>query len=499
MKDKLKSNKLLSSIITMFFIIISVSILSLIFNKLNLEGEVTSIVNGKLETSIVVVRNIFSKEGIIYTLSNITTNFNLVEQLVLVIISLFAVSILDSSGILNHVFSPLRRLKSKFITFLFILISVLSTVVLDYSYIILIPLVSVIYKYLNRNPILGIVTVFIGITLGYGAGLIYNFGDYSLGMLTEAAAIIDVDPSYKYNLYSNIYIMIASTVLISFLITFLIEKYIVKKIPVFEPVEENYNTSKKALIYSIISAVVIMFVVMLGLLPNGILLDNTQNAYVAKIFSNNAPFNLSFMYIYLLICAVMGLVYGFVSKNFNNNHEYSNGFTKEFNNVGYIFILLFLFSILTSIIDWTNISVVLISKLMYLLELFDFTGIALIIFTFILVILMSLIMPNSIEKWTLISPTLVPIFMRANITPDFTQFIFKVADSIGKSVTPLFIFFVITLGFIQKHNKDNNVSLFNTFKYTMPIIITMLVFWLLLLIIWYMSGLPIGIGIYATM
>ena len=33
MKDKLKSNKLLSSIITMFFIIISVSILSLIFSK----------------------------------------------------------------------------------------------------------------------------------------------------------------------------------------------------------------------------------------------------------------------------------------------------------------------------------------------------------------------------------------------------------------------------------------------------------------------------------
>ncbi|MBE6149644.1 MAG: hypothetical protein E7170_02845 [Firmicutes bacterium] len=499
MKDKLKSNRLLSSIITMFFIIISVSILSLILNKLNIEGEVTSIVNGKLETSIVVVKNIFSKEGIIYTLSNITTNFNLIEQLVFIIISLFAVSILDSSGILNHIFSPLRKLKSKIITFLFILISVLSTVILDYSYIILIPLVSVIYKYLNRNPILGIVTVFVGITLGYGAGLIYNYGDYSLGMLTEAAAIIDVDPSYKYNLYSNIYIMIASTILISFIITFLIEKYIVKKIPVYEPIEENYNKSKKALMFSIISVIVILFIIMLGLLPNGILLDNTQKAYVAKIFSNNAPFSLAFIYIYLFICAVVGLVYGFISKNFTNNHEYSNGFAKEFNNVGYIFILLFLFSILISIINWTNISIVLVSKLMYLLELFNFTGIALIIFAFILIILMSIIMPNSIEKWTLISPTLVPIFMRANITPDFTQFIFKVADSIGKSVTPLFVFSIITLGFIQKHNKDNNVSLFNTFKYTMPIIITMLVFWLLLIIIWYMSGLPIGIGIYATM
>jgi len=498
-KDKLKSNKLLSPIITLFFLIIFVSILSFLFSKMNLEGSVTSIVNDRLETSIVVVKNILSKDGIIYTLSNLTTNFNLLEQLVLIIISLFSVSILDASGILNHIFSPLKKIKSKFITFLVIVVSVISTVLLDYSYIFLIPLVSVMYKYLNKNPILGIITVFTGITLGYGTGLFYNYNTYSLGVLTQLSASLEVDKSYRFDLYSNIYIMLTSAVLISFLLTFLIEKYVTKKISMFEPVENDYKKSCKALIISVISGLVIMFIVMFGLFPGGILLDNTQTVYVAKLFSSNAPFNLAFMYILLFICAVVGLIYGYISKNFENNHEYSLGFTKEFNNIGYLFILLFLSSVLISIINWTNIGTVLVSKLMYLLELFDFTGTPLIVLAFILICLMSLIMPNSLEKWTLISPTLVPIFMRANITPDFTQFLFTVADSVGKCITPLFVYFIITLGFIQKNNKDNRISLFNIFKYTYPIILTIAIFWIVLLVIWYISGLPLGFGTYATM
>jgi aminobenzoyl-glutamate transport protein len=499
MNDKLKTNKLLSPFITMLLLIAIISILSFIFEKISLEGSITSIVNGKLETSIVVVKNILSKDGLIYMLSNLTNNFNLLEQLVLIIISMFSISILDSSGILKHIFTPLKRIKSKYITFFVVFISVISTIILDYSYIILIPLISIVYKYLNKNPILGILTVFLGITLGYGTGIIYNYNDYSLGVLTELAATIDVDPTYKYSMYSNIYIMIISTILISFIITFLIEKNISKKITVFEHVEEDFKTSKKALISSLIAGFISIIIILIGILPNGLLLDNTQNIYIAKLFSNNAPFYLSFMYLVLFVFSIIGLVYGTISKNFSNNHEYSSGFTKEFNNVGYLFILLFLSSILMSIINWTNIGTVLIGKIMYLLELFDFTGIPLIVITFILICLMSIIIPSSIEKWILISPVLVPIFMRANITPDFLQFLFQIADSIGKCITPLFIYFIITLGFVQKYNKDNKISLFNTFKYTIPVVITVFVFWILLLVIWYISGLPLGVGTYATM
>lgn len=496
----MKKKKSLSPIITMILIIVFVVILSSVLALINFDGTGTTIANGILETSIVVVRSILSKEGLIYFFSNVITNFSLLEPFILLILSFIAIGIAKESGFLKHLFSPLKHLKFNVLTFIVIFISVISTIIGDYSYIILLPLSAILYQYNNKSPILGIVTVFLGITLGYGTGIFYNYNDYALGVLTQAAAVLDVDPSYKFNLYSNLYIMIVSTIAISFIITFLIDKYLSKKLVTNTKYEDELVTSKKAFIFSIIAFVILLIPIIIMLLPNGILLDNTQTHYVAKIFGTNAPFNLSFMFLFLVIMAIVGLVYGFISKNFKTNHDFGWSFTKELNNIGYLFVLMFLSSILISIINWTNIGTVIANNLVYIISLFDFTGIPLIVITFIFIILMSILMPGSLEKWALISPILVPLFMKGNLTPDFAQFVFKAADSVGKIITPLFIYFIVMLGLIQKYNKnENKVTLFNTIKLIWPIILSMIIFWLLILIIWYVAGLPLGIDTLVTM
>ena len=498
--SKKKQPKLLSPVITMCILILIALITSSFLAIINFDGTQTTIENGMLETSIIVVKNIFSKEGLIYLFSNIITNFTLLEPFVLIILSLMAIGILKESGLLKHLFEPLKKLKPNVLTFIVVFISVISSIIGDYSYIILLPLVAVLYQYVNKSPVLGIITVFLGITLGYGTGIFYNYNDYALGVLTEAAAVIDVDPSYKFNLYSNLYIMIVSSVIATFLITTLIEKFLSKKVATTAKYEDDIKTSNKALLFSIISLIICVIPIFIMIMPNGILLDNTQTKYIAKLFSANAPFNLSFMYLFLMVMSIIGLVYGFVSKNFKNNHELGWSFTKQFDNIGYLFVLMFLSSILIGIINWTNLGTVIANNLISIISLFDFTGIPLIVVSFIFIILMSILIPGSLEKWALISPILVPLFMRGNLTPDFAQFVFKAADSVGKILTPLFIYFIVMLGFIQKYNKnENKVTLFNTVKLIWPIIITMIIFWLLILIIWYIAGLPLGIDTLATM
>ena len=319
-------------------------------------------------------------------------------------------------------------------------------------------------------------------------------------MLTVAAAIIDVDSSYKFNLNSNLYIMFASTIILSFLLTVLVEKYLNKKITITDKSEDELVTSKKALTFSLTGFALCLIGIILLIIPGGLLLDSTQNVYIAKLFSSSAPFNLSFMFLFLVHVSITGLIYGLVSNNFKNNHDFGFSFTKEFNNIGYLFVLMFLSAILIAIVDWTNLGVVVANKLIYLISLFDFTGILLIIVSFIFIVLMSILIPGSIEKWVLISPVLVPLFMRGNLTPDFAQFVFKAADSVGKIITPLFIFFIIMVGFIQKYNtNENKVTLFNTLRLILPIIIITVIFWLLLLVVWYIAGLPLGIDTLATM
>ncbi len=90
--------------------------------------------------------------------------------------------------------------------------------------------------------------------------------------------------------------------------------------------------------------------------------------------------------------------------------------------------------------------------------------------------------------------------MRGNLTPEFAQFVFKAADSVGKILTPAFLFFPMMLGFVQQQNQSmNKITLFGTYKLIFPILTTMVIFWLIILIIWYIAGLPLGIGTLATL
>ena len=122
--------------------------------------------------------------------------------------------------------------------------------------------------------------------------------------------------------------------------------------------------------------------------------------------------------------------------------------SKEFDNLGYMFILMFFASLLVSILNWTNLGTVVASWLISFMSNLEFTGIPLIVTMFLVIVIMSFLIPDAITKWTLASPILVPLFMKANITPDFTQFIFKAADSIGKGLTPLFIYFIVLFGIL---------------------------------------------------
>ena len=194
-------------------------------------------------------------------------------------------------------------------------------------------------------------------------------------------------------------------------------------------------------------------------------------------------------------------VYGEFSGNIKNSYEYSLGLSKNFEGLGYSFVLLFFLAQLIGILNWTNISEVITVRLVDFIASLPFSGIPLILVLFIIVIIISIFIPNILTKWILMSPLIVPLFMRSNINPDFTQFIFKVADGIGKSITPLFAYYLIMLALVNKYNSDSDfkVTVFGTMKMILPVILTITGLWLLIIIGWYIIGLPIGLRGYPTL
>lgn len=506
MPKKKKKEKHIGPVFTLLLLTGIIILLSSFFSIIGLEGNQASIRNGVIETSIVTVKNILSKEGIQFLIGNITTNFTLFEPLVVLIISLIGIGIGEKSGLFKAAFTPFKTWKSSHITMLTLFVGIISTFFGEASYAFFIPLAGVFYKYASKNSRLGIITMFIGIGMGYGTGLFPNYTDYLLGSATQLAATLEVDKTYQFSMLSNFYIMIGSTLVLTIVGSIIIEKMIAPKYPKKTPtLDDEVVISKKGLTLSTIVALLFLLILSYGLFPKmpggGFLLDTTESHYIAQVLGPNSPFGQSFTFILVALLMICSFVYGYVSKNIKSTNDYSIGLSKSFEGTGYAFVLMFFTSQMIAILDWTNLGTVISTRFVSFLSSVQFSGIPLIITFFIIVILMSLLIPSTEAKWTLLSPLIIPLFMRSNITPDFTQFIFKAADGIGKCMTPMFGYFIIFLAFLQKYNYDekNEITIFGLLKKILPTVLIFAGLWLLILVGWYVVGLPIGIGTYITL
>lgn len=502
-----RKEKIFGPVSVIIMLILAICFMSFIVSILDLESHKTLISNGTLESSLINVRNMFSLDGLKFFIGNAITNFSKFEPLVLIIIVSIGIGICEKSGLIYALVSPLKKIKMSVLIYFTFLIGIISSFIGDYSYALFIPLIGVIYKDLEKNPMIGILTLYLGITIGYGTGIIFNYNDYTLGQLTQAAAILDVDKNYGYGLFSNIYIMIVSTFILAFFGTIIIEKFLMPKFTkkyVYE--EENVLVSKKALGVTVFVSILLWILVVYLLIPlklpgAGILLDSSADRYMDQLFGSGSAFREGILVIITIIMMISGYIYGKLSKNIKNSTEYSLGLSKNLENLGFIFVLMFFTSQMISILDWTNLGDFVCAKVVEVIGNLQFSGILLIIVFILGIVISSILLPTTMEKWELMSPTIIPLFMRSNITPDFTQFIFKVADSIGKCITPLFVYFIVMLAFLEKYrvSEKKQISIFGTLKSIMPTVILLSLVWVLLLCLWYLIGIPIGVTTMSTL
>jgi len=294
--------------------------------------------------------------------------------------------------------------------------------------------------------------------------------------------------------------MVVSTFIVSFVLARLIEKRIAPnfKRGTVEVVDSKINYPTLGLF--ILLMLILVYMIIPGLPGSGILLDNSSVRYIDKLFGVNSPFSNGFICIFSGIMGFCGLLYGYLN-GIRNCSVYSKGISKTFDGLGYLFILMFFISQLEGIIEWTNLGVVIGSKLIDFISNLQLSGVFLILIFFIVIVIMSILIPSTTGKWIIASPVVVPLFMRSNITPDFTQFIFQIADSVGKGLTPVYAYFIIMIGFMEKYINvdDDSVTIIGTLKMTLPIVLIVGLLWILIISLWFISGMPIGINGFSTL
>ncbi len=97
--------------------------------------------------------------------------------------------------------------------------------------------------------------------------------------------------------------------------------------------------------------------------------------------------------------------------------------------------------------------------------------------------------------WSILAPIFVPMFMLLGFHPAFAQILFRIADSSVPPLAPVSPFVPLFLGFLQRYRPDARLGTYYSLVLPYPLDFSLAV-WLLLLVGWYLVGLPIGPGIY---
>lgn len=500
----LKEKMTLHPIMAIMMLIVITIIVSGIFSIFGIQGSYNKVNPNTLSYSkeIVSVNNLFSLSGVKYIFTTTVSNFVSFVPLSSLIIVLIGLGVVEKSGFLKTVFTILTKNAKKYtVTFVLVLASILASIVGDLSYVVLIPLSALLFDYGKRNPAIGIIASFAGLTSGYGLNLLFTSVDSTLRYDTLNAAMM-LDNSYTIRIRAFIFIMLIAVVLVSLLITYITERFIVDKVETytFEEQEELVigKKEKKGLLFSIIAGAIYLIIFAYSIIPglpfSGGLLDNTQAFYIDKLFSYDSFFSKGFVFIVTMFFIVVGFFYGLGAKTIKNNKDLCDDLGHSLDGIGKILVLIFFGSTLISIFRYTNIGEIIVANLTNLVGNLSFTGIPLIILLFVIIFIATLLVPSSETKWMIMSATVVPVCMNASIAPEFTQVIYRFAESAAIGITPLFAYYVIYLAYLEKYNQtDKPINLIKSIKYQLPFSLLTFVTLLIVVIVWYLTGLPVGL------
>lgn len=496
--------------ILLFILTIIVMVISSVGSILNLETTYYNVnaVTGELETQVVTINNLFNRTGLQYLVSNMINNFISFAPLGTLIVGLMGVGVAYKSGFLNAFFKIITKDKpKKLFTFVVVLLGIISSMFYEAGYVILIPIAAILFMNLGRHPSIGVCAAFAGISFGYGANIVINGVDNVLVNYTQTATKI-LDQNYHVSLAGNLIFMIFATLVIAYLGMIITEKYIVPKLGKFnledeEDIDLTTEITKKevkgvgvAVLFTLVVSLLLIYCIIPGLPFSALLLNLKEKTYIAQLFGDGSYFRQGSVLIFSGLLGFTGLVYGLRVKTIKNNKDLMDSMRYYLRNFASLLILIFFAAQFVLIFKETNIGVFIVVSLSELLDNMQLTGIALIIITFIIIVISTFFVPALSTKWAIMSPVLVPMFMQSSFTPEFAQAVFRAADSASKGITPLFTYFVILLGFLQIYNnkKRDIVTLTDGMSLMLPYAIIFSIVWLLIVLAFYIIGLPLGLS-----
>lgn len=445
--------------------------------------------SGQIKDMTMQAVGLFNPEGLRYMVTHFVSNFTGFAPLGTVLVAMLGVVLADGSGLIGAVLRKMvLNTPKRLVTAVVVFAGILSNVAADVGYVILVPLGAMIFASFGRHPIAGLAAAFAGVSGGFSANLLIGALDPMLSGLTMEAAKI-YDPSYTVLPTANWYFMIVSTFVIMILGTIITEKVVEPRLGEYHEktihLEKLHVNENRGLKWALISLLVFLLLLGITLLPGGVL----RNPDTGSIFENS-PFINGIVPIIALFFMIPGIFFGIGSGNIRSDQDVVRFMGEGMSTMGAYLVLAFFSAQFVNYFTYTNLGVIIAVKGANFLEHTGFTGLWLLIAFVLVAAFINLFLGSSTAKWAIMAPIFVPMFMQIGFSPELTQVAYRIGDSVTNVISPLMSYFAVIIAFAEKYDKKAGIG---TIVSTMlPYSLTFLVGWILLLVVWYLIGLPLG-------
>jgi aminobenzoyl-glutamate transport protein len=447
---------------------------------------------GKIEEVTVKAVNLLAPNSIRHMVTTVVSNFTGFFALGTVFTIILGVGVAEGTGFMATLLKKVAAVTPKrAVTAVVVFLGIMSNIASSTGYVVLVPLGAILFMAFKRHPLAGLAAAFAGVSGGWSANLLIGTNDPMFaGMSTQAAQMID--PNYTVMPVANWYFMFVSTFIITIIGTLVTEKLIEPRLTPYdfssyESLQDISIDEKRGMRFAGISALIYVVIILFLVLPQNALLRNPENGGILR-----SPFMSGIIFFMMLLFLIPGIFYGIGARVIKSDKDVIALMNKAIAGLSSFMVLIFFAAQFTAFFNYSNLGTIISVSGANFLKSVGFVGLPLIICYIVLTAFINIFIAVDSAKWAIMAPIFVPMFMRLGLSPELTQVAYRIGDSSTNIIAPLMPFFVLTVAFFQKYDKKAGIG--SVISTMLPYSIAFLVGWIILLVIWYLLGLPLGPG-----
>jgi aminobenzoyl-glutamate transport protein len=459
---------------------------------------VAEVTQYEIQKTTIAIRPILSVDGIRFMFTSFVPTFQGFGALAITLIALLGAGVAEQGGLMASLIRKLVKVApAALIAYLIVFVGALSSVASDAGYLILIPLAAAAFLAVGRHPIAGLAAGFAGVAAIFMANLIvtptdamlFEITNESLGLIGQGSISITAD--YFFQVVSAFVMTIVAGIITTRIVEPRLGKYNPADAGDAGPAATDDVDPKldaRGLRNSGFALLGVLAVVGLCTFPPGAPLRDPQTGLII----GQTPFMASLLFIIMLCFLIPGIAYGAAVGKYKHANDVIAAVVKTFGGLGGLIFMLLMISQFIAYFNYSQIPNVIAVALADWLGNAGIGAVPLLIGFVLVIVVLDLIMPGTLAKWAIFAPIFVPLFVRLGVPAQTLFAAYRVGDSPMNTLTPLMVYFPVIVTFAQRYDKKAGVG--TLVALMIPYAVIMLIVWLLLLLLWFVLGLPLGPG-----